>query len=224
MSWFERYRPEKYFTADDLEAIRTAAAAAESATSGEVVPFVVGRCDEYPGAAWAAAAWSAMAAAVVAGALHNWLGAWGGSAVVWLTLPVVGAALVGRLAADRLPGLRRRCVTEETIERRVTARAESAFLEEEVFNTRDRTGVLIFVALFEHRVVVLGDEGIHAKVEQAEWEEIVTELTMAIREGRPAAGLEQAIHACGRLLSERRVERRVDDVNELDDGLRMVDE
>ena len=224
MSWVDRYSPEKYFSADDREAIRRAAAEAESETSGEVVPFVVGRCDDYPGAAWTVAAWSAMAASVVAGALHMWIGAWGGSAVVWLTLPVVGAALLGRLAADRLPGLRRRFVADETITRRVTARAEAAFLEEEVFLTRERTGVLLFVALFEHRVVVLGDAGINARVEQSEWDGIVADLTDGIRGGRPAEALGQAIAACGRLLSEHRVERREDDVNELTDTLRMADE
>lgn len=227
MSWFDRYSPGSYFSAGDLEAIRQAAAAAEKTTSGEVVPFVVGRCDDYPGAAWVAATWGAMAAAVVAGALPIWLGAWGawgGSAVVWWTLPVVGAALVGRLAADMLPALRRRCVAPETMARRVSARAEAAFLEEEVFNTRDRTGVLIFVALFERRVVVLGDAGINARVEQGEWDGIVADLTRGIRTGQLVAALLAAIEACGRLLEERRVERRPDDTNELPDTLRMADE
>ena len=39
--------------------------------------------------------------------------------------------------------------------------AMAAFVEEEVFSTRDRTGILLFLSLFEHRVVVLGDSGIN---------------------------------------------------------------
>ena len=37
------------------------------------------------------------------------------------------------------------------------ARAAQAFVSEEVFNTCDRVGVLIFLSIMEHRVVVLGD-------------------------------------------------------------------
>ena len=40
--------------------------------------------------------------------------------------------------------------------------------EEEVFSTEDRTGILLLLSLFEHRVVVLGDAGIKAKVGEGE--------------------------------------------------------
>jgi putative membrane protein len=99
-------------------------------------------------------------------------------------------------------------------------RAAAAFLEAEVFATRDRTGVLIFLALFEHRVVVLADSGIAARVEPGAWKGISDRLAAGIREGRAAAALIEAIGACGRLLAERRVERRPDDVSELPDHLR----
>ena len=39
-------------------------------------------------------------------------------------------------------------------------RAENAFLEEEVFNTTQRTGIMIFISFFEHEVIVMADRGI----------------------------------------------------------------
>ena len=54
-------------------------------------------------------------------------------------------------------------------------RAAEAFVEERVFATEKRTGVLIFVALFEHRVVVLADEGIREQVPSDAWDGIARE-------------------------------------------------
>jgi putative membrane protein len=222
--WSRRTDPEHFFDVEEREAIRRAAAEAESHTSGEVVPYVVGRCDDYPGAGWAAAAWGALLAAGVSGLLNVVGGFWGGLGPVWITLPVLGGAAGGWALAWWLPGFRRRLMAPAVIEQRVERRAALAFLDEEVFATRERTGILIFLALYEHRVVVLADAGINAKVDQAEWDDIVAHLRAGIRRGEPAAALVEAIEACGRLLRERDVEIRPDDANELRDHLRIADE
>lgn len=212
--------PARLFGEADREAIRAAVAAAETGTSAEVVPYVVDRCDDYPGAEWLAALWGALLASLVSGALHTLGGFWGGPGIVWITLPVVVAAALGYVAAHSFPALRRRLLWSDLVERRVRDRAAAAFLEEEVFATRDRTGVLIFVALFEHRSVVLADEGIDAVVEQSEWEGIVVDMGAQLRGGRPTAALLGAIEACGRLLHDRQVVPRPDDTDELRNDLR----
>jgi putative membrane protein len=95
-----------------------------------------------------------------------------------------------------------------------------AFLEEEIFRTRERTGILIFLSLFEHRVVILGDEGINRRVEKEEWEGIVDDLVSGIRAGETVEGLVEAITRCGELLERRGVAIREDDADELRDHLR----
>ncbi|MCB1057629.1 MAG: hypothetical protein KDD11_19180 [Acidobacteria bacterium] len=212
------------FSAADREAIRRAATEAETRTSGEIVPFVVNRCDGYEEASWKLAALAAMAAAAVAGAIHVEGGFWGGLGVLWMTLPVVAAGVLGYLAALFWPALRRRLVPPEVLEQRVHQRAMQAFLEEEVFATRDRTGVLLFLSLFEHRVVVLGDAGINAQVEPGDWAGITARLAVGIRRGRAAAALVEAIAEVGALLEEKQVEIRPDDIDELSDELRIRNE
>ena len=96
-----------------------------------------------------------------------------------------------------------------------------AFLEEEVFSTRDRSGILIFLALFEHRVVVLGDSGINEVVPEDAWQHVVDDLVAGIRARRPAEALVAAIHECGRLLEAHQVEIRPDDTDELPNELRI---
>lgn len=212
---------ERLFSDEDREAIRRATSQAEQRTSGEIVPYVVHACDAYEEASWKLATLAGLTAAVFSGLIHYQGAFWGGLGVLWVTLPVVAAAVVGYLLPLALPGLRRRLVSQEVIDRRVAQRAAVAFLEEEVFATRERTGVLIFLALFEHQVVVLGDAGINAQVEPGDWSGIAARLAVGIRRGRAAAALIEAIDAVGELLEEKGVEIRPDDFDELSDELRV---
>lgn len=209
------------FSPADLEAIREATAAAEGRTSGEIVPVVVDVCDDYDDVAWKAAALGALAAALAAAAIHHLSGWWPGAFWLWLAGPPAAGAAVGYLLIQWCPGLRRALIPAETLELRVQRRARQAFLEEEVFKTVERTGILIFLALFERKVVVLGDEGINRAVRPEAWRHIVDELVAGITSGRTGAALITAIEACGDLLAEHGVEIRPDDEDELPDGLRM---
>lgn len=211
----------RLFSQADLERVRQAAVAAEGHTSGEIVPYVVGRCDGYEGARWKAAALGALLAAASAAVVFQLAGVWGGSPLWWGLLPVAGGAAAGYLAASLSPALSRRLVPAAVIDHRVHQRAAVAFVDEEVFATRDRTGILLFVAVFERRVVVLGDSGIHAKVEPGTWDGIVAGIVAGLAAGRPAEALIEAIGECGRLLERHGVARAADDVNELPDELRL---
>jgi putative membrane protein len=95
-----------------------------------------------------------------------------------------------------------------------------AFVAEEVFNTKDRTGILIFLSLLEHQVLVIGDSGINAKVQQAEWDSVVHTIVEGMKAHKPADGLIAAIRQCGELLHREGVAIKPDDKNELSDKLR----
>lgn len=204
-----------------LDAVARAVGAAEERTAGEIVTYVVEECDPYPEATWRGGLYGALLGAAAAAAVHATSGAWGASLLVWSLLPAFGGALVGMIAGDRVPPLRRLLVPRAVLERRVALRAEAAFLEEEVFGTRDRSGILLFLALFERRAVVLGDSGINQVVPQAEWKGIVDELVAGIRAGDATGALVRAVERCGRLLEERGVRIRPDDVDELRDEPRV---
>jgi putative membrane protein len=103
----------------------------------------------------------------------------------------------------------------------VALRAADAFISEEVFKTRDRTGILIFLSLEEHKVLVVGDRGIDAKVDRSEWEDVVARIVRGINIGHPADGLVDAIAQCGVLLEKHGFQRRQDDTNELPNRLRV---
>ena len=218
--------PDLSFSDAERERIKTAVAEAEKRTAGEIVPFVVARSGTYESAVWKGAA----AVAVLAGALAllvawtydgwglGWLySAWGMALVMTL------GGVAGALAA-RAPTVTRLLASDDELAQQVHRRAAEAFLDEEVFDTRDRTGILILVSLLEHRIEVVGDVGINAKVEKAEWVDVVDRVRQGILQGDLAGGLVDAIGLCGELLHRRGIVVLPDDTDELPDDLRISDQ
>jgi putative membrane protein len=64
-----------------------------------------------------------------------------------------------------------------------------------------RTGILIFVSLAERYARIIADEGISARVPQAQWQAAVEALIAHMRDGRIAEGFVAAIDLCGRELA-----------------------
>lgn len=217
---------QPHFSGAERDAIREAVAAAEKRTAGEIVPYVVGRSGTYEVAVWRAASGGALLAGAgalaVAWAYDGWSLTWLYSAWAMALVMTLGGALGAALAVF-VPPVRRALAGAARLDERVHRRAAQAFVDEEVFDTRDRTGILLFVSLFEHRIEVVGDAGINAKVEPAEWAEVVDLIRTGIRRDNLAAGLVAAVEKCGDLLHRRGIEVRPDDTDELDDGVRVHD-
>ncbi len=208
----------------DLERIRLAVGEAEQRTSGEIVPYIVEQSGSYEVAVWRGASGAALLTMAVAVLVLQVYSGWGFG---WLftswgmALLVSLAGVVGAVLAATIAPLRRILVGTESMAQRVHRRASLAFLEEEVFNTRDRTGILLFVSLFEHRIEVIGDTGINEQVAADAWVEIVDTIRRGIQHDHLADGLVEAIGMCGRLLDEKGVAIKPDDTDELPDDVRL---
>ena len=192
-------RIETFFTATDRDAIREATTAAEQKTAGEIVVYVIERCDPHPEVGWKSAMVGAAVGALVAAAIVLRFGGWGAPDNLFMLIGLQLGLLAGWIAG-RFDGVARRLIGDEALDSRVDGRAAEAFIEEQVFATRDRTGVLIFVALFEHRVVILADQGIDERVADDAWDRICGELTAGIRRGEPSRALIHAVDRCVELL------------------------
>ncbi len=213
----------RLFTEKDLIRIRQAVQDAEKKTSGEIVPFVVEQSDDYERAIWRGGSAAGVVALLAFLVLSLFTGFW-----LPFTLPVVLAVILasfgcGLAMTQFIAPLKRLLAGRALMQRRAGQRAADAFISEEVFDTRERTGILLFVSLFERQVLVVGDSGINARVKQEEWDDVVQTVIGGIRKGSYGDGLVDAIGKCGALLERRGVERRHDDTDELRDDLRMSD-
>lgn len=209
----------RYFSPEDVNTIAAAVRNAEERSGGEVVPVVVESSDEYDVAAWRGACLGALGCSTTAAAIWHFGSFWGAPLPLWIAVPPALGAALGYLAAALEP-LRRLLIPGEVLALRVARRARAAFLDHEVFATRDRTGVLLFVSLFERRVEVLADSGITARIHQGEWNALAAEVAAGIRSGLAGAALAAGVRRCGDLLELHGIERSPDDTNELPDDLR----
>lgn len=196
---------QRLFTQTELDRIAEAVRTAEQKTSGEIVPYFVEQSDRYEEAAWRGGALFSALALVAVAIFHLTSDQWHGLGPAEIGILVLGAMGIGIMVTHWVPPLKRLLAGEALLEQRVAQRAAQAFIAEEVFDTRDRTGILLFLSHLEHKVLVVGDSGINEKVGQPEWEEVVARLTRGINEGKAAEGFVDAIRRCGELLDRKSV-------------------
>ncbi len=204
-------RAETFFTEEEKTRIREAVIAAESKTSGEIVPMIVTSSARYTEVELLG-----LIMGLFFGVVGEWL--WGDPwqssfSNLW---PVAGA-MAGFLLC-RIPALKRHLVSTQRISEAVHSLALASFAEHGLHHTRDHTGILLLVSLHEHRVEVLADRGIHAKVETAVWGEVASHIIDGLKSNRACEAFCKAIERCGEILAEH-FPRQPDDKDELPDSL-----
>ena len=209
----------------DLERIKAAVKNAEEKISGEIVPVLVERSGDYLialykgsliGAAFTFVSMVVLDRFVINDAVNTLF-----YDPVFILLVVILGGVLGAVVPYFSDPVKRLLVARRYQDLVTRQCAENAFLEEEVFNTRQRTGIMIFVSFFEHEVIVMADKGISKIVDQKQWDEIVRDIIQDIRNGRLVEALENGIKQCGDILLEKGFRKTVDDVNELRDDLRV---
>jgi putative membrane protein len=211
----------KKFSDDDLQRIKQAVHQAEDKISGEIVPVIVERSGYYSIANYRAGTYTAAALFLLIIIFDRYIPSLAiyDPLLIFVTI-VIGGLLAG-VAVDFIPFAKRGLLGQRHLDHATRQKAESAFLQEEVFNTRQRTGIMIFISFFEHEVIVMADKGISKMVDQKEWDKLVAGLIDHIRRDKVVEGLEASIKRCGEILLEKGFVKTPDDINELRDDLRV---
>lgn len=212
---------QKRFTSQDLDRIKAAVKQAEEKISGEIVPVFVERSGHYSIANYRAALVVSSITFLVIIVLDRYVPALAVYDPLFIFLAVVLSGLLGAMASNSLAFVKKMMLSQTHLDQATRKRAETAFLEEEVFNTRHRTGIMIFISFFEHEVIVMADRGISKVVEQKEWDKMVQVIIENVRMGKVTDGIEASILRCGEILLEKGFVKTTDDINELRDDLRF---
>ena len=125
--------------------------------------------------------------------------------------------------ARLLPGFKYLFIPSRAATRAVEEQAFQEFFRAGLQNTREACGVLLFVSLLEHRVVVIADKGIHSLVEPSAWVEIDEAILKAVRANALKEGLLRGIEKAGELLS-RHFPSSPDDENQIPDQVIVREE
>lgn len=81
-------------------------------------------------------------------------------------------------------------------------RARIEFYENRLHRTEDSVGVLIYISLLEHVVIVLADQKIAEKLPQEIWQKVVDQIVLGLKNKKMAQGLKNGLEECSRLLIE----------------------
>ena len=203
-------KAENFFSAQDKERIAEAVRQVECCTSGEVVVMVVERSDTYPeGRILAGLVLGGLAALA---ATDLWLA----DSLWWFILLALGATAFCSWLVGLLPSLHRLFIHPARLEGQVVEQALVSFYVKGLHQTREATGVLFFISLFEHKVRVLADKGIYEKISPETLQEYADDVAHGVKSGNAAEALCREIGRVGEILS-RHFPVQAGDTNELAD-------
>lgn len=220
-------RASELFNDADRAVIESAVREAEQKTSAEIIPVAATASGRYDRAEDIFGVLTALV--LVAGC---WIafqgvtyGGWGVSyrlnLAVLLLLFIVGF-IAGSAAATWVPMLKLPFIAREEIEHELERSAAAAFHRFELRRTDGGNGVLLYISLFERRVLVLPDRSITARVAPESWNEVCDLIVAGLRAGEPADGLRQAIGRCAEILAAV-CPPHPGDRDELPNQLRIID-
>jgi len=215
---------------DDMKKIGSAVKKAESKTSGEIATAMIKESYNY-------AIYELIFAVIIGflyfviimfftGSIEQWLQEkfwdysvnylimfYGFSTFIVITL----FYFIGNISSiDRL------IVPKKIRQQKIQERSIRYFMESGVYNTKDRTGILIFISIMEHRVELLADSGINEKIPKEKWQNIVDNILAGIKQKQIAKHLIESIDECGNLLAEH-FPIKDDDKNELTDDIEILE-
>jgi len=120
-------------------------------------------------------------------------------------------------AENHTSGEIRICI-EKTCPDDVISLAAKRFAELNMGKTALKNGVLIFLAVDDHKFAIIGDSGINNKVPENFWEETKTIMLDLFKKGQFADGLIAGVERAG-LQLKTFFPRSDDDINELPDDI-----
>ena len=101
----------------------------------------------------------------------------------WMPVDVVVAFLFGVAFSLEVSAFRRAMTPKSLLDEAVRLAAHSAFYTLGVSRTTGRTGVLVFVSMFERRVLVVPDVGVNPEALGPEWASAALALSSSLRDG-----------------------------------------
>ncbi len=215
---------EKYLPKSSQEKITTAVSEAEKKVNAEIVPVFMVSSDDYAEAKLRGAILTATLFAMGI-LIYDHLMGWYQFFLLkndWLFVASIGiGGIIGYFAFGSIAALKKLMIGKEKLKQRSAAMAERVFGEYKLFETKGRTGILIFVSLFEHSIEIVPDKGLKEKITDDEWHKAINEMKPSLRAKKFDEAFVQSISKITEILLTNKMERAPgSESNELPDHLR----
>lgn len=211
------------FSVEEHSRVTRAVIEAEKLTAAEIVPVVAAESGRYDRAEDLCGVILGLVAMSVA--WFVWTGIGVGQvdpASIWLWVALLVAFLagfmIGAAIASRVGTLRLLFTPRDEMIAEVDERARAIFFDQRIRQTVARTGVMLYLSLYEHRAEILADESVLNVLGQEGLDELCADLTQRVAKEGVIAALCAVIAQIGERLAKD-LPRQEDDRNELTDAL-----
>jgi putative membrane protein len=189
-----------FLSKSEIDALDLQIARVHAATGVRVVAAEIGKADVYEELPWKAFALGVAIAAVTVVGFDMFRPRWDVSHTLLSSVIPIAVGACAALLAIFVPAFARLFLHGARCELEVGQYAQALFLHRELFNTPDRSAILILLSRFERRVHILPDTGLHGAVGEAEWQAVIEKMRPALRAVRIADALHAGLTALEELL------------------------
>jgi uncharacterized membrane protein len=102
-------------------------------------------------------------------------------------------------------------------------RAVEVFNHLELYKTKERNAILFYFSLFDKKMAIIGDKGIHERVPEGFWDESKETMVQLFRQNKLIEGILAGIEKSGKALSDY-FPKSIEDKNELSDEITTQDD
>ncbi len=180
---------------------------AESRTRAEIVTVIAQQSDGYR---YIPMLWAALLALSIPGLYYVWLSL---TSSGWLAPETTQYSATGVYRMQvlvffglgvlfQIPQMRLWMIPQRVKQQRAARHAREQFFLQNLHQTADRTGVLVFVSVAEHYVEIIVDSAIADAVDNSLWDDTVAEFIRHVHRGDIATGFDSAIEQCRQILWE----------------------
>lgn len=201
----------KHLSSSDLDKIKVAVKKAELITSGEIVPMLVRSSSTVGHVPIILFLLSTLLVSLFKAPLELYFSSY------WVFVSLIFVLFFTKTLSS-LDCILRFFTPKKDQSSQVLLRAQLELQTSNIKNTKDKTGVLIFVSLLERQVCVLADSAISKHFKGNDWQEVVDLILKGLKNKNMAAGFESGILKCGELLKTN-FPIKEDDTNELENHL-----
>ncbi|MFA5794630.1 MAG: hypothetical protein WC980_06140 [Candidatus Brocadiia bacterium] len=201
----------KLFIDSEKKQVIQAIKEAENVTSCEFVVAEVTTCDDYNTSRFAWGILFLFIAYIVSYYFTPLDG-------IWLIVSQFVGFTIGFFVVGDIPILKRLFIPTIKMESEAQRRALYEFSHQGLHNTRLRNGILVMLAVFERRVVILADSAVNAKAKPEYWANIRDRIIVGIKNNAAGSSVAEVIKS---MTQDFKADfpYSPDDKNELPDGI-----